>query len=117
MKKVVNKTVCCLLIILICGFVFLLTGCMSKDIDLKCAKQSFQMSQEFNEKYGEIKSIKRLSDSVDSLDKTERYVYCEIILKDGRIINCTAILELNMEHMYVAPLSWIEGKYTGENIE
>ena len=114
---IIKKIICCLVLMSVCMFVISLSSCAPKDADLDYAEYIFRRDPEFVEKYGKIDSVKRIGESVDSDDQTERYVYCEITLKDGRIINCTAILELNMEYKYVAPLSWIEGKYTGENTE
>lgn len=89
----------------------------SKDSDLECAEYIFKRDQDFVEKYGRMDSVKRMGESVDSDDNTERYVYCEITLKDDTIIYCTAILELDAENKCVAPLSWKDGYYTGETVQ
>jgi len=114
MKNCLKKLAVCLLTILICSSLISSISCTPKDTDLECAEYIFTRNPEFVEKYGKIDSIKRIGESIDSDDKTERYVYCEITLKDGRIINCTAILELDEENKIVTPLSWRDGQYTCE---
>ena len=113
---IIKKIICCLVLMSVCMFVISLSSCAPKDADLDCAEYIFRRDPEFVEKYGKIDSVKRIGESVDSDDQTERYVYCEITLKDGTVINCTAILELDVENKFVAPLSWKDGYYTGQTV-
>ncbi|MBQ8567146.1 MAG: hypothetical protein IJ445_06135 [Clostridia bacterium] len=117
MKNTFKKIICCVLIVIMCSSALSLISCTPKDADLQCAEYIFKRNPDFVEKYGKVDSVKKVGESIDSADKTERYVCCEITLKDGKVINCTAILELDTENKSVAPLSWKDGKYTGENAE